>query len=320
MNESEIALALLRRSEVIELKRELEAAKATILQDAELAGVFQKRAEAAEARAAKLGRNYKMIFSMHGEAQARATELEQERNGARAHAASLAKALEHYRNAEKTWQAESRWGADDDGEIARAALSTADAIDSAASEAEWAFNETMIRLRETEHLLSLAQDQLDAALLRIAKLERRDGEWVHDCGRLQEKLDTAQAHAARLADVCKQLIGYRDRAGALNFQLEKADDYHRMIRAALSAVPAELLNELELDAINKGARELAHLLLHDQGEGKLSPGPCADTLALWRTMVAEHTACIECQQMGGLESARKLGEAIAAVEAAKKGG
>ena len=190
------------------LKRELEAAKATILQDVELAGVFQKRAEAAEARV---------------------------------------------------------------------------------DESERAFNETMIRLRETEHLLSLAQDQLDAALLRIAKLERRDGEWVHDCGRLQEKLDTAQAHAARLVDVCKQLIGYRDRAGALNFQLEKADDYHRMIRAALSAVPAELLNELELDAMNKGARELAHLLLHDQGAGKLSPGPCADALALWRALEAEHT-------------------------------
>src|SRR3990167_7366666 len=59
--------------------------------------------------------------------------------------------------------------------------------------------------------------------------------------RLKRERDEAQAHAAKLAEVCEQLIAYRDRAGAINWQLEKADDYHRMIRAALSATPAASL-------------------------------------------------------------------------------
>jgi len=40
-------------TQISELRAELDAARATIAQDAELAGVFQKRAEAAEARAAE---------------------------------------------------------------------------------------------------------------------------------------------------------------------------------------------------------------------------------------------------------------------------
>lgn len=49
----------------------------------------------------------------------------------------------------------------------------------------------------------------------------------------------ARAQAAQLREVCEQFIAYRDRAGAINFQLEKADDYFRAIRAALSATPAD---------------------------------------------------------------------------------
>ena len=41
--------------------------------------------------------------------------------------------------------------------------------------------------------------------------------------------------AEQLADAGKELIAYRDRAGAINFQLEKADDYHRRIRDTLAA-------------------------------------------------------------------------------------
>jgi hypothetical protein len=42
------------------------------------------------------------------------------------------------------------------------------------------------------------------------------------------------AHDDLLA-ACKALVEYRDRAGALGFQLEKADDYINQIRAAIAA-------------------------------------------------------------------------------------
>ena len=42
------------------------------------------------------------------------------------------------------------------------------------------------------------------------------------------------AHDDLLA-ACKALVDYRDRAGALGFQLEKADDYINQIRAAIAA-------------------------------------------------------------------------------------
>lgn len=42
------------------------------------------------------------------------------------------------------------------------------------------------------------------------------------------------AHDDLLA-ACKALVEYRDRAGALGFQLEKADDYINGMRAAIAA-------------------------------------------------------------------------------------
>lgn len=45
--------------------------------------------------------------------------------------------------------------------------------------------------------------------------------------------DAARQQAEALAKACQKLIDYRDRAGAVNFQLEKADDFIRRIREAL---------------------------------------------------------------------------------------
>ena len=48
--------------------------------------------------------------------------------------------------------------------------------------------------------------------------------------------DTANllAAAPQLLEACKLLIAYRDK-NTLNFQLEKADDFIRMMRAAIAA-------------------------------------------------------------------------------------
>jgi len=40
-----------------------------------------------------------------------------------------------------------------------------------------------------------------------------------------------------LQDTCQKLIAYRDQAGALNFQLEKADDFINLMRAGLDEQP-----------------------------------------------------------------------------------
>lgn len=47
------------------------------------------------------------------------------------------------------------------------------------------------------------------------------------------------ASAPDLLAACEALVKYRDRAGALNFQLEKADDYIRNIRAAIAKARGE---------------------------------------------------------------------------------
>jgi hypothetical protein len=45
--------------------------------------------------------------------------------------------------------------------------------------------------------------------------------------------------APAMLEACEKLIAYRDRAGAINFQLEKADDYIRMMRAVIARVKGE---------------------------------------------------------------------------------
>jgi hypothetical protein len=136
---------------------------------------------------------------------------------------------------------------------------------------ESAFDETA-RLRQ---LVTELQAQLAGQVKRVAelteRLEQAESEYAKEqveneewrrtaaeaqahAAKLQNSLDASKlicgldrchnyaelkAHAARLAAVCEQLISYRDRAGAINFQLEKADDYHRLLRAALDATPAD---------------------------------------------------------------------------------
>ena len=53
-----------------------------------------------------------------------------------------------------------------------------------------------------------------------------------------KQLAPLAATRRQLAAAAQGLIEYRDRAGAINFQLEKADDYIRMLRAALRNPPA----------------------------------------------------------------------------------
>jgi len=119
---------------------------------------------------------------------------------------------------------------------------------------------------------------IESAPPNAAKAERLDAlNRLHAIGHQREELERTiqaltganfklaeseaewQAHAAMLTMACEQLISYRDRAGAINWQLEKADDYHRMIRAAISATPAEALARLKaLEAIYE------RVLLFDQ--------------------------------------------------------
>ena len=46
----------------------------------------------------------------------------------------------------------------------------------------------------------------------------------------------AKAAAPELLAVCEALIAYRDSAGPLNFQLEKADDYINRLRVIIAKV------------------------------------------------------------------------------------
>ena len=60
-----------------------------------------------------------------------------------------------------------------------------------------------------------------------------------------EEQKAAPAHRAAPPDestlqaACRKLIIYRERVGALNFQLEKADDFINLMRAALDGLPAD---------------------------------------------------------------------------------
>jgi len=47
------------------------------------------------------------------------------------------------------------------------------------------------------------------------------------------------AESPAMLEACEQLLSYRDRAGAINFQLEKADDYLRAIRTVIARVKGE---------------------------------------------------------------------------------
>ncbi len=45
---------------------------------------------------------------------------------------------------------------------------------------------------------------------------------------------TAEAQVEELVGACKAMVEYRDRVGAMGWQLEKADDFIRNIRSAIS--------------------------------------------------------------------------------------
>ena len=63
-------------------------------------------------------------------------------------------------------------------------------------------------------------------------------DWYHlECWD-QSLFDRLQARDAVFSDLltaCKRLIEYRDSAGPLNFQLEKADDFMKLMRVAIAA-------------------------------------------------------------------------------------
>ena len=50
----------------------------------------------------------------------------------------------------------------------------------------------------------------------------------------RQNLEIWQERATNLREVCKGLIDYRDRNSALNFQLEKADDFINAMRATIA--------------------------------------------------------------------------------------
>lgn len=64
-----------------------------------------------------------------------------------------------------------------------------------------------------------------------------NGQWY--CGNHWSVIGQAEfarfsAEVERLATAARRLIAYRDAAGALNFQLEKADDFINELRAAIA--------------------------------------------------------------------------------------
>lgn len=50
---------------------------------------------------------------------------------------------------------------------------------------------------------------------------------------VNRRAELAESANTTLLAACKGLVEYRRRAGALNFQLEKADDYIRMMKSAI---------------------------------------------------------------------------------------
>ena len=53
---------------------------------------------------------------------------------------------------------------------------------------------------------------------------------------LQDNLITISAQRDDLLHIARKMIDYRDRNGAINFQLEKFDDYLDAMRAALEKI------------------------------------------------------------------------------------
>lgn len=81
-------------------------------------------------------------------------------------------------------------------------------------------------------------DPLEAAVLVCERCEACATNNLH-CGWPTDEdaafiVRACNAHDDLLA-ACKALVDYRDRAGALGFQLEKADDYINQLRAAIAA-------------------------------------------------------------------------------------
>jgi hypothetical protein len=57
-------------------------------------------------------------------------------------------------------------------------------------------------------------------------------QWANKLSPVQKNIKL-EAEKARLIEICSALVDYRDRAGSMGFQLEKADDFINAMRAEL---------------------------------------------------------------------------------------
>lgn len=70
----------------------------------------------------------------------------------------------------------------------------------------------------------------------VFTIQRQNGKTPHELRlRAEAERDALAARVAELTEVVKSLLSYRDTNGALNFQLEKADDFLNQLRTVLYA-------------------------------------------------------------------------------------
>lgn len=145
-------------------------------------------------------------------------------------------------------------------------------------------------LAEFKELAEAAEARAEASPCKCASHELPEHNGLCEYGRVIRERDEAQAHAARLTNACKQLISYRDRTGSINFQLEKADDYHRMIRAALAASSAEALTLRQQDTAYLAALEAFWQSIENHKDALILKHSCSKCKPIRKSMDAVEAA------------------------------
>lgn len=107
---------------------------------------------------------------------------------------------------------------------------------------EWERNQQA--LEDAEYEKQRAQEEADNAQAEAQRLRREMQAESYaaqeEFSILQDELSTLNTNYERILaernklwDICKGLLTYRKEAGAINFQLEKADDFLREMRIAI---------------------------------------------------------------------------------------
>lgn len=95
------------------------------------------------------------------------------------------------------------------------------------------FRDDLAKLRESAEAWDAAERERDAALAEARRLADLRREAAEQAQAERDRWVDAIRRVDQLTELCRGLVDYRRRAGAINFQLEKADTWIRKMENAL---------------------------------------------------------------------------------------